>query len=541
VKEFEARDEFERLSRVISPSSPPPDIHASPKAIEFLRTAQARYPANFWTNTHLGLALHVNQPKSLKEEAVGFFRAAVAVRPDSPGARVNLGRVLSDIGRLDEAIAAYRKAIDLKPDYAAAHTNLGCVLHDKGMLEEAITEYRKAIELKPSLAEAHSNLGHALCEKGMLEEAIAEGSKAIALKPDFAGAHCNLGNALHQKGTLDEAIAEYRKATDLQQDYGEAHCNLGDLLRKKGLLDEAIKECQKALEIKPRLPEAHVNLGAALQDKGLLDEAITEYRKAIALNPDNVDARTSLGGALVLEGLRDEAISELRKALELKPDQWETHVNLGAALIEKGILDEGITECRRAIKLNPDAAAARHNLDKALRWVKAEAKLSAILKGEVQPADVAERIALASLCQEEFKKLYVASFRFYVDAFAAQPQLADDFENAHRHNAACAAAMAGCGQGKEADQIDDKERARLRGLALDWLRADLAAYRKWLDKEPDKARPVVAERMTHWQYDTDIAGVRGSKALAKLPKAEQAEWTKLWQDVAALGKKAAGK
>jgi hypothetical protein len=41
------------------------------------------------------------------------------------------------------------------------------------------------------------------------------------------------------------------------------------------------------------------------------------------------------------------------------------------------------------------------------------------------------------------------------------------------------------------------------------------------------------------QQDADFAGVRGTEALAKLPEAERAEWTKLWQDVAALGKQAA--
>jgi hypothetical protein len=62
-----------------------------------------------------------------------------------------------------------------------------------------------------------------------------------------------------------------------------------------------------------------------------------------------------------------------------------------------------------------------------------------------------------------------------------------------------------------------------------------------LDKEPDEARPLAAERMGHWQQDTDFTGVRGTEALAKLSEAERAEWTKLWQGVATLGKQAAGK
>jgi serine/threonine-protein kinase len=155
-----------------------------------------------------------------------------------------------------------------------------------------------------------------------------------------------------------------------------------------------------------------------------------------------------------------------------------------------------------------------------------------VLKGEVQPADVGERLALAQLCQMPCKSLYAAAFRFYAAAFAEQPQLADDLRGQFRYNAACAAALAGCGQGKDASQSDDQKRARLRRQALEWLRADLAVYRRDIENAPDRAGPAVRERMQHWQQDQDFAGIRGPEALAKLPEAERQEWQKLWRDVA---------
>jgi serine/threonine-protein kinase len=167
--------------------------------------------------------------------------------------------------------------------------------------------------------------------------------------------------------------------------------------------------------------------------------------------------------------------------------------------------------------------------------------LPKLLKGEIKPADVSERLGLAEMCQLPCKSLYGAAARFYTAAFAEQPKLADDLQNQSRYSAACAAALAGCGQGKDADQTDDKERARLRGQALEWLRADLAAYRRLLDQEPDKAGPLVRERMRHWQQDNDCAGVRGPEALAKLPEAERQDWQKLWADVADVLARAAGK
>ena len=74
----------------------------------------------------------------------------------------------------------------------------------------------------------------------------------------------------------------------------------------------------------------------------------------------------------------------------------------------------------------------------------------------------------------------------------------------------------------------------MRRQALKWLRADLEAWGRLLDKEPDKARAAatVTEVLQHWLADTDFSGVRGPAALARLPEAERQGWQKLWDDVA---------
>jgi hypothetical protein len=102
-----------------------------------------------------------------------------------------------------------------------------------------------------------------------------------------------------------------------------------------------------------------------------------------------------------------------------------------------------------------------------------------------------------------------------------------------RYDAACAAALAGCGQGKDAVGLGEQERARLRKQALDWLRDDLNAWRDVLEKGPVKARPVIVGQMQHWRKDKALAAVRGPEALASLPEAERPAWRKLWADVAA--------
>src|SRR5207245_495890 len=89
----------------------------------------------------------------------GFYRAAVALRPESPGERLNLGSALKDKGDIAVAIAMYHEAIRLKKDYAGAHASLGMALRHKGDVDGAITECREAIRLKDDFSEAHHWLG----------------------------------------------------------------------------------------------------------------------------------------------------------------------------------------------------------------------------------------------------------------------------------------------------------------------------------------------------------------------------------------------
>jgi tetratricopeptide (TPR) repeat protein len=441
-------------------------VGAATSAVQVLRRAQQRYPADFWVNHELGTTLLALPGEA--EEAVRYMTAAMALRPDSPGVQLNLGAALQARGQLEEAIACYRRALALDPKYAAAHCNLGILLQARGQREEAIACFRQALALDPRDARAHNNLGVTLKDQGRLDEAIVCFRQAIALDPKDARAHYNLGAALQAKRQVDDAIACYRRA----------------------------------IELDPRDARAHTNLGVALQAKGRLEEAIACYRRAIELDPK--DARA--------------------------------HGNLGIALWDRGQLEEAITCYRRAIELDPKSASARSNLARAERMVSARDKLPAFRSGNYAPATTEERLALAEWCA--LQKLHHTAAGLYAAAFVADPRLADDLNAAHRYNAACHAVLAGTGHGADAAKLDDKQRVRLRQLALDWLRADLTLWQKQLQSarpaEAGKARAV----LQHWQKDVDLASVREPNMLAKLAAEEREPFTKLWADVAALLKKA---
>jgi tetratricopeptide (TPR) repeat protein len=370
----------------------------------FLLAAQHQTPNDFWLNYNLWLFFTVTEP-ARSEERLRFAAAAVVIRPESPGARLNLGNALQAKGRLAEAIAEYRKAIQIKKDYADAYESLGAALQAKGRLDEAIIEYRKAIQINK----------------------------------DYALAHNNLGNALKAKGRLDEAITEYRKAIQSNKDYAEAYCNLGFALLHQGQLAEALAYLQ-----------------------------------------------------------RGHQLGSSRPGWPYPSAQWVRH-------------------CERLLDL--------------------DRKLPDILAGQKQTDNVEQRLALAQLCQQQ-KHLYGAAVCFYTEAFADKPQLADDVTGGHCYNAACAAALAGCAKGKDADRLD-KQRTRLRQQALDWLHADLQARQRQLQRWGPGRADEARQGLQHWLVDADLAGVRG-EALAKLPNAERQAWRTLWADVAGTLARARG-
>ena len=209
---------------------------------------------------------------------------------------------------------------------------------------------------------------------------------------------------------------------------------------------------------------------------------------------------------------------------------------------DKGLFAEALSCLERGHELGSRRADWRYPsaqwVRDCRRLVELDARLAAILKGEATPRDAEERLALAILCHD--KKLPVASARFHDEALADRPDLADDLAKGHRYNAACVAALAGAGRGKDDPPPDGAARAGWRGKALAWLRADLAAWDKSLASGPPQARPKIARTLAHWKADADLAGIRDDEALAGLPEAEREAFRSLWADVEALRVKAAG-
>jgi serine/threonine protein kinase/Flp pilus assembly protein TadD len=250
---------------------------ANESAVDLLRRACDAFPGDFWINHDLGITLLECRPPRY-EESVRYLTAAVALRPDSPQVRADLGFALWGKGQTDEAAETFRQAIAMKPDFAETYGRFGDALAAAGRPDDAVDAFRKTVALNPNFAEAHRALGGVLWGTGRREEAIAAYRKAAELKPDCAEL-TRLGSALLTLRRLDEATPIILRAVELNPDSAEARHALGNALNMQGRFAEAADEQRKAVELKPDYAEAHCDLGIALWKQGDYAAALPALRR----------------------------------------------------------------------------------------------------------------------------------------------------------------------------------------------------------------------------------------------------------------------
>ncbi len=106
------------------------------------------------------------------DHALEAYRRALDVDPDHFDARINLGRLLHEKGRLHAAETHFRLALDVRGRDPIAHFNLAICLEDLGRTHDAVRAYRETIRLDASCADAHYNLAR-------LQEALGDSAAAF--------------------------------------------------------------------------------------------------------------------------------------------------------------------------------------------------------------------------------------------------------------------------------------------------------------------------------------------------------------------------
>jgi serine/threonine-protein kinase len=445
------------------------------EALALLREAQQRHPSDFWINYLLGQFWLGESP----HQAIGYFRAAVAIRPTSDQAYAMLAQALRDSEDGDGAVAAFRQSLALNPSFAVAK-DLVTTLVQRGRLDDARAAWDELLERDPpdhefwyGYAELCLFLGqqdqYRRAQRALLERF---GATTNPFDAERTARACLLspitGDELHQAVTLAKRAVAQRSGDEWGHPYFQFLHGLVEY--RLGQFDRAIAtmrgDASRVLGPAPRLV-----LAMAQHRSGRVAGA----REVLAAAVQAHDWRANLA--------RDQA-------------GWMYHVLRREA--ESIILPS----------------------------------LPAFLDGKYQPRDNDERLALLGACQ--FTNRTRAIARLYACTFAAAPAMLDDLAAGHRYNAARSAALAGCGQGADAIGLGEGEGKQWRDQARQWLQADLAARARALGDGPMAARGVARTALNRWRMDPDLACVRDLRELDKLTPDERKEYLALWAEVDAI-------
>jgi eukaryotic-like serine/threonine-protein kinase len=509
-------------------------------------------PTHGWAHAQLGVVLRrLKNP----DRAIHHLRLAVLYSSPSALMQTELARALQDRQRWEEAIRCFREAVRLDPDNSWTHYDLGMALNTPGHQDEAIVHLEKAVSLAPGAVEARRNLALALLARDRPADSVEHLRAVLVSEPDNAAVHQALRTALLRLGRLEEARAAWKKALaanlgehEAWSGYPELCLFLGDKDEFKWARTELLARFRDTTDpyVAERVGRACLLLPGSEEE---LRQAVALTRRAAAVADVKYDwARPyflfAQGLANYRRGRFDEAIAVLSgQARDTRYIGPSARLVAAMALYRKGKTDEARAALTAAVEPYDWGAAKADRRDVWIPHVlrrEAEAlilpSLPAFLEGKHQPRDNGERLALAGACRYRGRR--AAEAGLLEAAFAADPKLADDPKAGLRYRAAGAAAVAGCGGGADGAALGEPERARWRRQAVAWLRLDLAAWTKRLEAAQPADRAEVQKVLARWRDDPDLAGLRNADALERLPPAERKECQALWQEVAALLRRA---
>ncbi len=209
--------------------------------------------------------------------------------PETPLALVGQGNLAYQAGKLDEAMAYYRQALALDPNLARAHAALGAIYVRTGQVALAAEAFDRAAELESdprALALILNDRAIFYRRAGQLDKALEDVKRALSLRPDLAQAHVTLGDVHREKGEYQQAVASYRTAIAVDPNLAVAHNNLAWLYVDKlnANLGEAMHLAQRAVDLSGlngHVDPAYLDTLAAVQIKlGRVEDARENLLKA---------------------------------------------------------------------------------------------------------------------------------------------------------------------------------------------------------------------------------------------------------------------
>jgi superkiller protein 3 len=261
-------------------------------------------------------------PEALKlyEESVPPLEAAAKALPSSPEANYYLGQALQYTGEVSRAVGAYKKAVDLAPNSLDFRSTYGLALGLAGRDDEAVAELKK-VTASPNYKglAGWANLGwvYRNMDPPRTEESIAAYKKALEIDAKNAQVHLGLGWAYSYTREWDLSIASFNQATELDKSLEAeayngiawAHFFKRDMPQARSFAEKAKAKGRNVKQLESNIAkvEAALKAGQEAQARAALDAAQAARREEFDLGEANRDLQSRNAS------VRRKACTELRK------------------------------------------------------------------------------------------------------------------------------------------------------------------------------------------------------------------------------------
>jgi tetratricopeptide (TPR) repeat protein len=290
-------------------------------------------------------------------EAETAWRSVLKVQPTSAEACAHLGFLEGQQQRYAQAIPFYRKALALQPNMPGLRMNLGLALFKAGALKDAIRVFEVLLKQQPpSSAEAqrlktligmsHYGLGQYVAAVPYLKQATANDPQNLPFR--LLLAHSCLWSKQYQC-----VLDVYREILNLNAESAEADMLAGEASDEMQDRAGATQQFRAAVKANPKEPNVHFGLGYLLWTQAQYEEAAREFQAELANVPDNVQALTYLADTEIKLNHPETARPLLEKAVLINPRMGLAHLDLGIIEADAGNNEVALRELKLASQLSP--------------------------------------------------------------------------------------------------------------------------------------------------------------------------------------------
>ena len=230
--------------------------------------------------------------KGDKKIAVGLYKKALALNPQSFAVLQNLATIYYELKKYEKTIEFATKALECQANNFAALLNLGNAYYALGKNEEALKYYEEAYQLNPNSYNVLLNLASTYYNLGKFLKAVELAEKAIEKRPLSADPYIVAGNSLIELFRNEEATAFLKKASEIAPASAWLCNSIANMFQKMGDWKQSLHYTWKAFGLKQGHVSAddHINLAYILYealDDGQADLVERYLQRWENLYPDN--------------------------------------------------------------------------------------------------------------------------------------------------------------------------------------------------------------------------------------------------------------